>query len=92
MGYWGASEASGLTVDQGIEDELAVLLHQVVDVSENATVKHQQRLANCVSHQLASSFAALPPPAKSSPQQPIWLLVPQEVVGGRTAGNATAGR
>ena len=27
-----------LTVDKSVEDELAVLLHQVVDVSENTTV------------------------------------------------------
>lgn len=30
--------AGALTVDEGIEDELAVLFHKVVDVSENATV------------------------------------------------------
>jgi hypothetical protein len=28
-----------LTVDKSVEDELAILLHQVVDVSENTTVE-----------------------------------------------------
>jgi hypothetical protein len=30
--------AHGLTIDEGIEDELPVLLHQIVDVAKNATV------------------------------------------------------
>lgn len=40
--------AKALTIDESIEDELAVLFHQVVDVSENATVERKEPLANCV--------------------------------------------
>ena len=35
-----------LTVDQGIEDELAVLLHQVVDVSKDATVEKDEFISS----------------------------------------------
>ena len=36
-----------LTVDESVEDELAVLLNQVVDVAENATTRE----TGCVSFQ-----------------------------------------
>lgn len=34
-----------LTIDEGIEDELAVFLHQIVDVSKDATVQDEAPLA-----------------------------------------------
>lgn len=52
---WKYSGGGGvLTVHQSVEDELAVLLHQVVDVAENATVGRGARQltaycdANCL--------------------------------------------
>jgi Fe-S cluster biogenesis protein NfuA len=38
-GVYGKREGSTLTIKQGINDELAVLLHEVVDVTKDSTNK-----------------------------------------------------
>lgn len=63
--------AEALTIDESIEDELAVLFHQVVDVSENATVQRKEPLANNV-------FQANWPPSSPSRLFQLGVLAAQE--------------
>ena len=47
MGFAGGLEAVGmgglLTVDEGVKNELAVLLHQVVDVAKNSAIDWEKQ-------------------------------------------------
>lgn len=81
-----------LTVDESVEDELAVLLHKVVDVSENATVQNPASVSEFSSNWAfaASSRlgnrAAVEGKGEGGAAHHMVLLSQTEMLSGETRG------